>query len=454
MSQKLFNFTESIVRDMQEGLMVIDQKGKVLIANDRAQELLNKSYEDLVGKPFAALFIEEKRNDKFNQAILNAIYEPDETHSLVCSFYAGEENIKFFQVVTSSLKEKGSIAGIIVMISDITTLVEVKAHLKLMRQIEALNEELKEKSEFIRNAFSRYLSDEVVDKILNTPGGLDIGGELANVTILMSDLRGFTALCEKMAPNDMIRMLNHYLEIMGRIIKEMRGTIIEYVGDGILALFGDPVKSENHASDAVRTAILMQHAMGEINEWNLERGYPRLRMGIGINTGDAIVGNVGSEYAVRYNVMGSAVNLCGRIESYTSGDQVFISPATMEKLDAEPAVVESREVFPKGVSEPLTLYSINGLGEPYDILFEVSQEEMVELNEEIPASLQVLDGKHVSEKEEEAFITAKSRDQIRFRTDVTLKVLDNVILRTSITSYGKIESADGNVYTMTITGQS
>ncbi len=477
MSEKKLNITDNIIRDMREGLMVLDRKGRILIANERAQELLNKKSEELIDRSFASVFIEEKRNDKFNQAILNAIYEPDETHSLVCSYYAGEEDIRFFQVVTSSLHEeqddlsgdgasdsgadpaagkesRNVIEGIIVMISDITALVEVKAHLKLMRQIEALNEQLQKKSEFIRSAFSRYLSDEVVDKILNTPGGLDIGGSLTNITILMSDLRGFTALCEKMEPNSMIRMLNHYLEIMGRIIKEMHGTVIEYLGDGILAIFGDPVKTENHASDGVRAAILMQKAMKEINEWNRERGYPMLRMGIGVNSGEAIVGNVGSEFAVRYNAMGSSVNLCGRIESYTSGDQVFISGSTKEMLDAEVILRETREVSPKGVSEPLILYSISGLGAPYDISFDVETEELVPLPKEMLAALLILDGKHISDKEEEAVILAKSADQMQFRTDVLLNVLDNVVLKTNITSYGKIEKREGNVYTMTITSQS
>ncbi|MBQ7558254.1 MAG: PAS domain-containing protein [Lachnospiraceae bacterium] len=479
MSEKKLSITDNIIRDMREGLMVLDRKGKILIANERAQELLNKRPEDLIGRSFASVFIEEKRNDKFNQAVLNAIYEPNETHSLVCSYYAGEEEIRFFQVVTSSLYEeqedpsgggtpdsaegadpsagknpRGVIEGIIVMISDITTLIEVKAHLKLMKKIEVLNEQLQKKSEFIRSAFSRYLSDEVVDKILNTPGGLDIGGSLTNITILMSDLRGFTALCEKMDPNSMIRMLNHYLEIMGRIIKEMHGTVIEYLGDGILAIFGDPVKTENHASDGVRAAILMQKAMKEINEWNRERGYPMLRMGIGVNSGEAIVGNVGSEFAVRYNAMGSSVNLCGRIESYTSGDQVFISGSTKEMLDAEVILRETREVSPKGVSEPLILYSISGLGAPYDISFDVETEELVPLPKEMPAVLLILDGKHISDKEEEAVILAKSADQMQFRTDVLLNVLDNVVLKTNITSYGKIEKREGNVYTMTITSQS
>ena len=438
---------------MNEGLMVIDQKGRVLLANDKALGMLDKTSEELEGHSFAAVFFEEKRNDKFNQTILDAIYKPEQPHTNVVSFYVKDDDIRFLQIVTSGLTDEGKVTGIIVLISDITELVEVRAHLKLMREIEALNEELKKRSEFIRDAFSRYLSDEIVEKILDTPDGISIGGSLSNITILMSDLRGFTAMCEQMEPDSLIRMLNNYLDHMGRIIKELRGTVIEYVGDGILAIFGDPVKSENHASDAVRAAILMQKEMQEINAWNEEHGYPRLGMGIGINSGDAVVGNVGSEFAVRFNVIGSSVNLCGRIESYTTGGQVFISAATKEMLDAEPVVEETMEVTPKGVSEPVTLYSVKGLGAPYDISYEVFKAPMVTLVEEVPAKLWKLDGKHVSGESIDIRITAKSTERLSFISDAGLNELDNVVLKEhSKEIYGKIENREGDDYTMVITG--
>ncbi|MCR5304735.1 MAG: PAS domain S-box protein [Lachnospiraceae bacterium] len=436
---------------MNDGLLVLDKEGTMLIISPKTFEMLGLS-EDVTGQKFAMVFLQDEKNDEFCQTVLDAIYEPEVVHNTIVP-YESEEQIKYLKVTTSGLTEDKNVTGVIVVISDITELTEVKEHLKMMHQIEALNEELQKRNNFIREVFGRYLSDEVVDKILDSPDGLAIGGRMANITALISDLRGFTAICEKMDPDSLIHMLNNYFQHMAVIIKEMRGTIIEYEGDGILAIFGEPVKCGNHAENAVKAAIMMQQALIRLNEWNREKGYPELRMGIGINTGDAVVGNVGSEFAVRYNVIGSAVNLAGRIESYTTAGKIFISEDTKAAIAPEVMTDGSFKVMPKGVKKSVTIYSVKGLGEPVNISFEVPEAEIVSLEHRKHMTLKVLDGKHISDVTETAVVTGMSDTRIKFTASAPLDLFDNIVLSDGHDIYGKVTGMEYGDYIMTITGE-
>ena len=147
--------------------------------------------------------------------------------------------------------------------------------------------------DFIRDTFGRYVSPEVARTLLESPEGLRLGGEMRDITALMSDLRGYTRLAEEGDPAAVVQLLNGYLARMTEIIIEHGGTINEFIGDGIFAIFGAPLPYPDHAERAAACAIAMQLAMTEINQVHLSRGWPRILMGIGINSGEAVVGNVG-----------------------------------------------------------------------------------------------------------------------------------------------------------------
>ncbi|HYA02173.1 MAG TPA: adenylate/guanylate cyclase domain-containing protein, partial [Syntrophobacteria bacterium] len=163
--------------------------------------------------------------------------------------------------------------------------------------------------DFIRDTFGRYVSPEVAQTLLESPAGLSLGGEKREVTILMSDLRGYTRFAEEGDPALVMQVLNGYLGRMTDIIIEHGGTINEFIGDGIFAIFGAPLPHPDHAERAAACAIAMQCAMEEVNRLHGTRRLPRLDMGIGLNTGEAVVGNMGSEKRAKYGVVGSAVNL-------------------------------------------------------------------------------------------------------------------------------------------------
>lgn len=238
---------------------------------------------------------------------------------------------------------------------------------KQQAKLNKLNEQLDMRNRFIRKTFGRYLSDDIVDAILETPDGTSVGGEKKVVTILMSDLRGFTGMTEPMAAEDVVRILNIYLERMTEIVLKYRGTIDEFIGDSILAIFGAPVTMWDHAHKAVACALEMQLAMQEVNQRNHLEGFPELQMGIGINTGELVVGNIGSIKRTKYGVVGSNVNLTSRIESYTVGGQIFVSQSTRDACGSLLEVVECMEVMPKGVEAPINIYNITGLGGQYDL---------------------------------------------------------------------------------------
>ena len=213
-------------------------------------------------------------------------------------------------------------------------LARVETQLALRRQkqeITRLVRNLELRNRFIQSLFGRYLSDEVVADLLASPEGPRIGGEQRRVTLLMSDLRGFTPLTEGLEPQQVLRLLNSYLGAMADVVLAHQGTVDEFVGDAILAIFGAPAARPDDAQRAVACAVAMQQALAALNRDNEPHGLPRLEMGIAVHTGDVIVGNIGSERRTKYGVVGSAVNHAGRIESFTVGGQVLISDATLTR---------------------------------------------------------------------------------------------------------------------------
>lgn len=249
----------------------------------------------------------------------------------------------------------------------------------------------------IRKTFIRYLSAQIVAKILESPSGLKLGGERRRITLLTSDLRGFTSIAEQLSPEKVIKMLNFYFKYMADVIAKYEGTIDEFMGDGILVLFGAPTSQPDDAQRAIACALEMQMAMQPVNEQITQWGLPKLEMGIGINTGEVVVGNIGSEKRTKYGVVGAQVNLTYRIESYTTAGQIFISQATLAEGGAEAIIDTAKQVQPKGIPHPITIYSVRGMAGKYT--FSLPQEEEVFYLLETPIALQytILEGKDVGQ---------------------------------------------------------
>jgi adenylate cyclase len=271
----------------------------------------------------------------------------------------------------------------------------VPAFLALGGSLVAITAYVARTAKDIRKVFGRYLTDEVVTTLLESPEGLKLGGERRQITIFTSDLRGFTATSERLPPEEVVKILNFYLESMADEITKYQGTIDEFMGDGILVLFGAPTAREDDAARAVACGVAMQLAMFKVNTQMAEWGLPPLEMGIGINTGEVVVGNIGSEKRTKYGIVGSQVNLTYRIEGYTTGGEIIISESTFKQVESTVVVERQFQVTPKGVQEPINVYKISGIKGEYNLFLPQEKEELYTLSEPICIQYAMVDGKDI-----------------------------------------------------------
>ena len=441
---------ESIMRDMSEGVMAIGMDGEISYVNPAAERILDRSFEELTGQKLMRCFFGQEGTDAFIQTILDAIYDTTTSHRSIVPYVAGK-NTRQLHVTTSYLRDGEEKIGVVVVISDISELTGLRDTVKVMEQIKALNNQLELRNKLLSETFGRFLSDEIVRQLLETPDGLALGGKKRTVTIIMSDLRGFTALSEHMEAQDTIAMLNHYLGEMTEVIRSYRGTVIEFIGDGIMAIFGAPIVSDRHAADAVAAAVAMQSRMDSVNAWNVERGYPLLEMGIGVNTGEIILGNIGSERHTKYGVVGSQVNLAGRIESYTVGGQILVSPTTRELISEPLEVAQEQTVFPKGVKEPLVLSHITGIGGTYALSCRQQHELPEPLETPRDVLFLVIRDKHNDLTPSPGRLIALSKTSAIMETDTPIVQFDDLQLDAGGNLYCKVISKMDNGWLLRFT---
>jgi len=313
----------------------------------------------------------------------------------------------------------------------------LKTHIhiaSLSKRLKAANErveqqkrELEVRNLFIKKTFGRYLSDDIVESILETPEGLKLGGEKRLVTVLMSDIRGFTSISESLPPEKVLFILNNYLEIMTDIVFRYQGTIDEIIGDAMLVMFGAPFTQPDDACRAVACALEMQLAMTEVNLKNSQMGYPEIATGIGINTGEVIVGNIGSSRRAKYGVIGSNVNLTSRIESYTLGNQILISEQTLHACKDQLRIDNQLKVMPKGLKEPITIYEVGGISGSIEISLPPKKEiQFQEIQTPLSILFSVMEGKDTGETEYKGHIIAMSKKSLMVKCAFIPVPLSNI----------------------------
>ncbi len=219
---------------------------------------------------------------------------------------------------------------------------------------------LREK-EVIKGAFSKYVTKSVVDRILQHQDGLKLGGEKKVITIFFSDIRGFTPMSEVLSAEEVVHLLNEYFTAMTSIIFKYEGTLDKFMGDAIMAVYGAPIDMADHAERAVLAAIEMSVKMKELQaKWKME-GKREVNIGIGINTGEAVVGNIGSNERMEYTAIGDNVNLTQRLESVAEKGQILISAATYERVKHKVNATMLDPIKVKGKAEKVIAYNVEGL---------------------------------------------------------------------------------------------
>ena len=283
-----------------------------------------------------------------------------------------------------------------------------------------------EMSGLLKKMFGRYLSPEVMNSIIDNPSALELGGERRKITIMMTDPRGFTAMSERLEPEQVVQMLNGYFEIMMEVVLRYNGTINEIIGDALLIIFGAPQEMSNRAEQAIACAIEMQNAMTEVNERNRAQGLPELEMGIGLNETEVIVGNIGSAKRSKYAVVGSGVNMTSRIESYTVGGQILISESVRKEAGDILRIDGQREVLPKGTEVPLRIYEIGGIAGSYKLALEREDSDLVALTQKVPLRYTILEGKHVGKIGLEGFVVKLSKKSAKIVLDEPVEQFTNL----------------------------
>lgn len=300
---------------------------------------------------------------------------------------------------------------------------------KIEAEVQRLAKEVELRNSFIRDTFGRYLTDEVVTTLLDSPTGLQMGGDKRKVTMVMADLRGFTSLSERLAPKWVVTILNRYFEAMVKIIKRYDGTIDEFIGDAIFILFGAPTWREDDARRAVACAIEMQLAMAQVNEKNRLDDLPEVQMGVGIHTGQVVVGNIGSPERMKYGVVGSHVNLTSRIQSYTTGGQILASETTRREVGPLLKIGKQMEVRAKGFEQPVTLSEVLGIGGAYKLALYQQKDELVTLGEEIAITYGLIEGEHLRDERSKGCLTRLSLKRAEGRLDNPVPALSNIEMR-------------------------
>ena len=300
------------------------------------------------------------------------------------------------------------------------------ANYRTAKLLEKSSKELEKSLELLKTMFGRYLSTEVMASLIENPSALELGGEKRRVTIMMTDLRGFTALSERLEPEQVVQMLNSYFEVMVEVVLEFQGTINEIIGDALLVIFGAPQEMPDRAQRAIACAIKMQNAMATVNKQNRAQGLPELEMGIGLNETEVAVGNIGSSKRSKYSVVGSGVNMTSRIESYSVGGQVLISESVRHEAGDILRIDVQREVLPKGAETPIKIYEVGGISGSYNLALEGKAPKLVTLTRQIPLKYTVFEGKSVGKKELEGFVIRLSKKCAEIVLDGPVEILTNL----------------------------
>lgn len=218
----------------------------------------------------------------------------------------------------------------------------------------------KKEKQKIKEAFAKYVSSEVVDEVMKNPDQLKLGGDKKEITVFFSDIRGFTTISEELTPEKLVHLLNEYLSAMTEIVMKHKGLVDKYIGDAIMAFWGAPLEQENNAEMACETSLEMQKKLAELNrKWALEK-WPAIKIGIGLNTGEAIIGNMGSYQRFDYTAIGDNINLGSRLEGLTKqyGAGILASEATQKKAGSGFVFRKIDLVQVKGKHKPILIYEL------------------------------------------------------------------------------------------------
>jgi len=324
-------FNESIMGSIATTVITVNLLGEIDTINKAGKDLFGDKAKHIIGEHYSYFFSKDKN---LCTAIDSAEHELETISELNTSLLTKSRNTKVNYSVAPLKDEKNSHIGLVVAIEDIT-----------------------EQSK-IKNTFKRYVSKSVVDQLLDDEQKLNLGGEEREVTVLFSDIRGFTAMSEKMKPKEVVTTLNSYFSEMIDIIFKYDGTLDKIVGDELMVVFGAPISREDDAERAVKTAIGMVESLKKFNEKRISKGKVPVNAGIGINKGKVISGNIGSKDQMDYTVIGDTVNLGARLCSFAGPLKIIISKSVKNEIGEDYKTRKLEAIKVKGKRKPVEIFKV------------------------------------------------------------------------------------------------
>ena len=392
-----------ILENMDDIVCMTDMNGELIYANPAAEKLFGLSIRS-GGKIWDAIpFVEG--NDALIQLFIDGVMEKTESIRALVDYVNNDGTLHHLHVTLRC--GSGEAGMVLIVISDLTHLTRV------------------------HSAFARYTSPEIAAYVLTAPDGEKQGGYAREASILISDLRGFTALSTRLSGAALIRVLNHYFECMAAVIERFGGTIIEFLGDGIFVVFGAPNEMKDHAEAAVACAVEMQNEMAAVNAWNRGEGYPDLAMGIGISSGTVVVGNIGSDKKMKYGCMGETVNMAGRLEAFSISGQIYISEETKKRISRKLVILGENSFMPKGGRQEMKIFNIAGVGEEHVLADAGEKPRWKALSTAKEVLFYLLEGKRVNMTPHRGRLTGISEDEKfgRLETEVRLEAMKDLMLK-------------------------
>ena len=293
---------------------------------------------------------------------------------------------------------------------------EIKSHIA---EIQVLREAI-DRTKISLRSFMRFAPYQLVQQVILEGKELILEGERMDVTLLFSDLRGFTHFAEQTRPEDVVHILNVHFDSMVRIISDHGGYVVDFLGDSLFAVFGAPQSDPDHAFQAIKCAVAMQLTRAKLNTELSNPNFPRLEIGIGINTGSCVVGNMGSQVRIKYGVVGHAVNLAARIETFTVGGQVLISEVSRRWAEDQILVSGPFEAYGKGVEGAMQLWEVRGLSRHPDQTLPPTVPGLTSLSQPAPAFFRLITGKQIASELYPATMTKFSESGAALATELAL----------------------------------
>jgi len=333
-----------ILRSLSNGVISTDKTGLVIAANESAKRLLNLHEDDRLEGKLINDVIGIKEGD-FSKWYQDALHAND---------LKGRQQYYPDRTLITTGKEQHSINLSINTIADVSDQEQVRGALVVMEDI---SDEKR-----LKSTMYRYMTQELAEELLKLDDA-KLGGDRKEVSILFSDIRGYTTLTENLEAEEVVSMLNEYFESMVEAVFKHKGTLDKYIGDAIMAVFGSPLPLAEHAWMAVQTSLEMRHRLHEFNRRRYAANKPKIKIGIGINSDTVISGNIGSSKRMEFTAIGDGVNLGSRLESVSKqyGCDIIISDNTYQPCQKNIWARELDYIRVKGRNEPVAIYELLGL---------------------------------------------------------------------------------------------